>query len=81
MKSNIKNKRYEMAGKKLDETCDIMKDKLTETIDGVTQVAKQGSQAMFDALLKQGAESLNEILDIVGKKLKDKVGSNVKSKT
>lgn len=68
-----------MAKKKLDETCDIVKDNLAETIDGITKVAKQGTKTMFDSLLEKGSENVGELIDILGKKLKDKVTKNVKN--
>lgn len=67
-----------MARKNLEKTSNAMKGVLAKTIDDLTQVAKKSSSSLFTAILEQGAENVNDLLDLYGDKLKKKVQSHDK---
>jgi hypothetical protein len=81
MKFNIENKRCKMAKENLDKTCNIMKGILAETIDNLTQVVKKSSKQAITAIMEQGTQNVDELLDVCGEKLKEKVKTHAKTQT
>jgi len=70
-----------MAKENLDKTRNIMKGILAETIDSLTQVVRKSSKKIIAAIMEQGSQNVDELLDIYGNKLKKKVNTHVKSET
>jgi len=73
-----------MAKKKLTKTCDAMKGVLSQTIDDLTTVAKKSSKSIITTILEQGAENVDDLLDVYSGKLKEKVkthGENTNKKS
>ena len=62
-----------MAQSSLNKTKNVMKGILAETIDDLTAVVKKSSKGVLTALLEQGSENVEELLDACGGKLKEKV--------
>lgn len=70
-----------MAKKNLDKTCDLMKGILSETIDNLSQVAKKSSKGILTVILEQGSENVEDLIGVVGDKLKEKVKTHGKTKS
>jgi hypothetical protein len=69
-----------MAKSSLGKTKDLMKGILAETIDDLTATAKKSSKSLLTAILEQGSENVDELLDVCGGKLKEKVKTHGKDK-
>lgn len=63
-----------------DKTCKEVKNVLDETIDELTTVAKKSCKKLLLALLEKNNSNFDEILDHCGRKLKEKVKTDVKIK-
>jgi len=66
--------------KKLDKARDAMKGILSETIDDLTVVAKKSSKNILNTILEQGAENVDDLLDVYSGKLKEKVKTHEQNK-
>lgn len=69
-----------MAEGRLSKTGKAMKGVLAETIDDLTKVAKKGSKGLLTTILEQGAENVDELIDVCGEKLKEKVKADGQTK-